>query len=400
MELGPIFRTLLRNKTRLILISIEVALTLAIVVNCVNMMQDMQWQMDRPTGLDESNIIVVRSLPFSDDFQDEEYLENSRKADVELLKALPGVRTAASVDHVPLSGSGSSSGFKPLGSEIHTLATARLRGGVEVVEALGVELYAGRNLVREDLTDSESKNVLITKAYADRLFPEDDALGQQVQGRTPENPHTIVGIIEQMHGFWPSWPYIAHVMIVPGEPRDARWGTRYLMRTEPGEVEVVFPMVEEALLAANDGRNLQVETLADIKAQTFSAHTAVIKMLAAVILLLIFVTGLGIVGITSFSVTERTHTIGTRRALGARQFDIVRYFLTENWVIISTGLVLGLGLTVLLNYLLVTLVNGVVLDWKLLVYGVFLMWAVGLFSALFPAWKGARTPPAIATRNV
>ena len=122
--------------------------------------------------------------------------------------------------------------------------------------------------------------------------------------------------------------------------------------------------------------------------------------LAAVILLLIFVTGLGIIGITSFSVTERTHTIGTRRALGARQVDIVRYFLTENWVTISTGLVLGLGLTVLLNYLLVTLVNGAILDWKLLVYGVFLMWAVGLSSALFPAWKGARTPPAIATRKV
>jgi len=400
MELGPIFRTLLRNKTRLVLISIEVALTLAIVVNCINMMQDMRNQMDRPTGMDESNIIAVRSRPFAEEFKTREYLLDSLKEDLRLLESLPGVRAAAAVNHVPLSGSGSSSGWKPLGSEINTLATARLDGTIDVVMTLGVELSAGRDLVAEDYNDSKSKNVLITKAYADALFPEGDALGQKIQGRTPDNPDTIVGIIEHMHGFWPGWTYIANVLVRPAEAGGFNWGTTYMMRTEPGQVEIVFPMVEEALLAANDGRNVRVETLAEIKGETFSAQTAIIKMLGGVIVLLIFVTGLGIVGITSFSVTERTHTIGTRRALGARQFDILRYFLTENWVIISSGLVLGIGLTLSLNYLLVTFVNGAKLDLLFLAYGIVLMWAIGLVSALFPAWKGARIPPAIATRNV
>jgi len=217
MELGPIFRTLLRNKTRLILISIEVALTLAIVVNCINMMQDMQGQMDRPTGMDESNIITVRSRPFSEEFRTREFLLDSLKEDVRLLESLPGVRAAAAVNHVPLSGSGSSSGWKPLGSEINTLATARLDGTIDVVETLGVELSAGRDLVPEDYNESKSKNVLITKAYADALFPEGDALGQKIQGRTPDNPDTIVGIIEHMHGFWPGWTYIAHVLVRPEE---------------------------------------------------------------------------------------------------------------------------------------------------------------------------------------
>lgn len=400
MEFGPILRTLLRNKTRFMLITIEVALTLAIAVNCVNMMQDMQRQMDEPTGIDVSNIIVVRSLPFSEDFRDEEYLKNCQRADAELIRALPGVLSADTVSQIPLSGSGSSSSYKPLGSEINTLSTAVLWGGVDVLKTLGAELDSGRDLVRQDINDADSKNVLITKAYADRLFPEQNALGQQLQGRTADNPHTIVGIIEHMHGFWPGWPYIAHVMVVPGEPGSFNWGTRYMVRTEPGQLESVFPIIEEALLAANDGRNVRVETLAEIKAETFQANTAVVKMLAAVIALLIFVTALGIVGMTSFSVAERTHTIGTRRALGARQVDIVRYFLAENWIIISSGLVLGMGLTLLLNYLLVTLVNGAALNWMLLAYGAFLMWAVGLMSALFPAWKGARIPPAIATRNV
>ena len=75
MELGPILRTLLRNKTRIALIGIEVALTLAIVVNCISMMLDMKGRMDAETGMDEPNIIRVVSQPFSEDFKEEGYLD-------------------------------------------------------------------------------------------------------------------------------------------------------------------------------------------------------------------------------------------------------------------------------------------------------------------------------------
>ncbi len=400
MEIGPIFRTFARNRTRFILIGIEVALTLAIVVNCVNMMLDMKRDRDRPTGIDEENIITIISQPFSADFKDEQYLENARRADLEMLRSLPGVRAAEAFSAIPLSGSGSSSGYKPLGSEMNTLATGRFITGIHATESLGVRLIAGRNFEPGDVNDSRSKNVIMTKAFADKLFPEGNALGKQIQGRTPEDPDTIVGIIEHMHGSWPGWTHVANVTLSPGKPGSFNRGLRYLVRTEPGHVDRLFKVVEEELLKLNNGRNVTLNTLADVKAETFMADNGVIKLLSAVIVLLVFVTSLGIVGITSFSVTERMRHIGTRRALGARRVDILRYFLTENWIITTTGLALGIGLTYGLNYALVSLLSGAKMEWTLVIGGVVGMWLLGLAAAFLPALRGARVSPAAATRTI
>jgi putative ABC transport system permease protein len=400
MELGPILRALLRNKTRFFLISLEVALTLGIVVNCVNMMQDLRSKMLRPTGIAEAEILVVRSSLFAPEFREDGYRENSRKADLVLLRSLPGIVAADSFNQIPLSGSGNSSGYKPLGSKIDTLGCNTFVTGLDGVKTLGVRLVQGRNFVLSDINKADSKNVIITKAFADRLFPDGSALGKQIQGREPVNPDTIVGIVEQMHGSWPNWRFVTHVMLRPGEPGSFNFGHRYMVRVDSRQITELIPEIEKRLLAANNGRNIEIRPLAEIKAETYQSNVAIIKMLGAVIALLVFVTALGIVGITSFSVTERTHHIGTRRALGACKLDILRYFLTENWAITSIGMVVGLGVTYGLNYALVNYLDGVKLDARLVVYGILAMWAIGLAATFLPAWKGARTSPATATRSV
>ncbi|HEY3129329.1 MAG TPA: FtsX-like permease family protein, partial [Acidobacteriota bacterium] len=325
---------------------------------------------------------------------------NSRKADLEWLRAMPGVKQAEAISAIPLSGSGSSSGYKPLGSKMNTLSTGYFETGIHVLDTVGVRLLEGRNFIESDVTEAKSKNVIITKGYADRLFPDGNALGKQIQGRTAENPHTIVGIIEPMHGSWPRWRFAHHVTFIPDEPGGFNWGVRYLVRTEPGRLSGMAPKIEEQLLKLNNGRNIKVESLAEIKAKTYESNRAMIKMLSAVIFLLVFVTALGIVGITSFSVTERTRYIGTRRALGARRIDIVQYFLLENWIITSAGLSVGIGLCYALNYALVTWVSGTKMDWRLVAIGVLMLWITGLLSALAPAVRGARVSPALATRTV
>ncbi len=400
MEIGPIVRALTRNKTRCILIGIEVALTLAIVLNCVNMMLKTKSDMDRVTGIDEKNIIAVRNQPFAPDFKVEAYLENARQADLLLLRSLPGVRAAESITQFPLSGSGSSSGYKPLGSEAQTLATGNFTMGTDALATLGLRLAAGRNFTPSDINEADSKNVLVTKAYADKLFPSGDALGKQIQERTPENPHTIVGIIEKMHGSWPRWRYIEHVMLFPGKPGNFNGGTRYVIRAEPGQRDRVAKSIESEMLKLNNGRNVIIQTLEELKTRTYRADINISRMLGAVIVLLLFVTVLGMVGMTSFSVTERTRQIGTRRAIGARRLHILRYFLVENWIITSLAIVLGVLLTYSLNYVLMSKLNGIRLDWHLMLAGIAGMWLVGLTAALFPALRATRIPPAVATRTV
>ena len=101
-----------------------------------------------------------------------------------------------------------------------------------------------------------------------------------------------------------------------------------------------------------------------------------------------------------FSVTERTKQIGTRRAIGARRQDILRYFLTENWLITSLGISLGVVLAYTLNYVLMNYLDGTRMDWRLVAGCTVGMWLVGLLAALFPALRGACISPATATRTV
>jgi putative ABC transport system permease protein len=162
----------------------------------------------------------------------------------------------------------------------------------------------------------------------------------------------------------------------------------------------VRPQIEKAMLASNAGRNIRVQEISQIKEGFQSQSALLIKILSLVIGMLLFVTSLGIVGLTVFSVAERTRQIGTRRALGAQKADILRYFLLENWLVTTMGLVLGVGLAYALNVALVTRGSGTRIDPMLVVIGVALLWAAGLAATFFPARRGARVAPAVATRNV
>ncbi len=126
----------------------------------------------------------------------------------------------------------------------------------------------------------------------------------------------------------------------------------------------------------------------------------VVVLMGLVSLLLVIVTGLGIVGVTSFLVTERSRQIGTRRALGARMIDIARYFLLENWLVTTLGIAAGVGLAVALNLALVSVMADARLDAGTVVAGAVLLWLIGLGSALVPSLRAARTSPAVATRSV
>jgi putative ABC transport system permease protein len=122
-------------------------------------------------------------------------------------------------------------------------------------------------------------------------------------------------------------------------------------------------------------------------------------MLVAVSVLLLLITASGIVGMASLWVQQRRKQIGVRRALGARRVDILRYFLTENFVITSVGVVAGVLLGVGLNQVLVSKLEMTRLPLEYLFTGAGVFWALGLFAAYGPAWRAASISPATATRS-
>jgi putative ABC transport system permease protein len=410
MELGPIVRSLLHNKTRFWLVTLEIALTLALVINCAVYIIDMGSKMSQDNGVDLENIIVVHTEPVTPDFKEDEYVAQVRDEDLRLLSSQPGVIAAASFHQIPLSGSGSSTSRRAEGSELDTIPAPYYLVTLDAVETLGTELDEGRNLLasdyppegQDDITDDDGvqrANVLVTRSFADKLFPDGDALGKAISNKDGTSVQTIVGIMKHMNNSWPTSDIGRDLMLFPIRPGSAE-RMRYLVRTSPGSLNQVSATLEDQLLASNPGRVITITTLAEVKADTFDSEAALTKIFGGVIVLLFVVTSLGIFGLASFSVTERTRQIGTRRALGASRGAILRYFMVENWVITGIGLTLGSGLAFGLNMGLASVADSPRLEMPLLLSGIVVFWLVGMLAALIPAMRAMLVSPVLATRSV
>lgn len=401
MEFGPILSAMLRNKLGPALIAVQIALTLAVLVNAVFIINQRIEHMSRPTGIDVGNIITVASAGLGEDFN----LRESIREDLEALQAIPGVIAATSSQHVPLSGSGWGTSLKAeTGADAPKVNAAQYFVNNRAVETLGVQIAAGRDFRADDIMFPENfavppEAVMITRNMADALFPDGEALGATVYDGL-DNPITIIGIIERMHGAWVSSDELENVMLVPRIPLgdSSAW---YLIRTEPGERDRIMPLIEETLAKVNDRRIVrELDTLENIKASSYASDRGMAVLLAIVIALMVAVTALGIVGLASFAVRQRVKQIGTRRAIGARRIDIIRYFLVENWMITTAGVLAGTVLAFAVNYWLVTSYSLEKLNPLYVPVGILCLWALGLLAAYGPARRAAAISPSVATRTV
>jgi putative ABC transport system permease protein len=422
VELGPILRALGRNKVRFGVIVAEVALTLAIVTNCVALIRDAQAQMSQASGFDDDNIVRVTSNPFEKAFREEGYLDNVLRQDLEVLRATPGVRQVTNTNFLPWQGGGSSTEMRLAGARSEMFRTQIYNADDKTFETLGVRIAEGRNFTREDVERDDQRlralnntqrepgpdglprdkflqEVVISRAYGKLLFGEKEPLlGKQMED-SDGDLYRVIGVIDAFYNPY-GWPIHEYVVFYPSYRRAYEFGAPYLVRAEPGLATAVAKVLEDRLVKANNGRNVTVRTLLEVKQQYFGPQRIVSTLMSTVVVLLVLVTSLGIVGLTSFSVTERTRQIGTRRALGARRRDILGHFLAENWLLTTLGIVIGVGLAFAVNVGLVSGVEGAKLRWPLLAAGVVVLWAAGLLATLAPALRASRISPAIATRNV
>jgi putative ABC transport system permease protein len=115
---------------------------------------------------------------------------------------------------------------------------------------------------------------------------------------------------------------------------------------------------------------------------------------------LMLVTAFGIVGLASFWVQQRRKQIGVRRAVGATRGDILRYFLAENFLIVTGGILLGVVFALALNLVLMEQYEVPRLPLYYLPIAAAALWALGQLAVLAPALRAAAVPPVVATRTV
>jgi putative ABC transport system permease protein len=407
MEIRPILSSLLRNKTGALLIAAQVALSLAIVANALYIIKDRIARTSRPSGVgDESTQIRIAAVPIKDPDTPEAKVALQQRA-AEALRAVPGVASVALTNQLPLTTSGWNMGLsiKPKQPE-STANTAMYFGPDSLVKTLQLKLIEGRDFTPDDVeyidpdkTQSLGRIAIVTQALAKKLFPEGSAVGKTVYiGGEESLGFQIVGVVEKLQSPWAQNGERGEFSTILANRRVDTY-LHFGVRAEPGQRDRVMKDAEAALLKIPGVMIIKTESMDENRHDLYRNDRAIAWMLATVTVLLLLVTSSGIVGMATLWVNQRRKQIGVRRALGARKVDILRYFITENFMITTGGVAAGLVLAVALNQLLVSQLELPKLPLVYLAVGSVVLWLVGIAAVYAPAWRASRISPAIATRS-
>jgi putative ABC transport system permease protein len=202
-----------------------------------------------------------------------------------------------------------------------------------------------------------------------------------------------------MQAAWSSWSGLERTMLVPWKRPEM--GGRFVIRTEPGYRDEVMPQIEEMLATSGDDRIIRdMRTMEEARHRSYLEDSAMVKLLVFIVIVLTAITGLGIVGLASFSVARRSKQIGTRRALGATRLAILRYFMLENLVISTVGVFGGAIIAIGINIWMVEAFGLERIAWYLIPVAMVTLWLVGQLAVYGPARRATLVPPALATRSV
>jgi putative ABC transport system permease protein len=405
MHFVPIVSTLRRHKTAALLVVLEIALTCAIVCNAVFLIRNRLQRMDKASGIAESELVDFRIAGIG--VKKDEMAQTAQ--DMAALRAISGVKLVASTNMIPLGGSSWNNGVSLNPDQTGATNAALYIGTDDLVETLGVKIIAGRDFTPDEYQDFDDVmkekahygSVILTKGLADRLYPGQNALGKQVY-TWGKQPQTVVGIVERLarpndvNGV-----EITDCAFIAPVRTPYTIGSHYLMRVEAGRGHQILAQAETALMKLDPARLvLDKKTFAEVRADYFKQDRAMAFLLVGVSLLLLVITGLGIVGLASFWVQQRTRQIGIRRALGATRSNILHYFQIENFILASAGIVIGMGLAYAINLWLMHKYQVPRLPASFLPIGAALLWLLGQLAVLGPAMRAAMISPASATRSV
>ena len=404
----PTLAELRWNKAGALSIAAQTALALAILCNAMFVIHAQIALMTRPSGIDESDIFYIRSSLIGDHGT----WASQEQADVAALRATAGVVDAYVTNSVPLTGSGGSVpiSLRPDQVRPNTMAAIYFAGG-EGLRTLDLHLVAGRDFQPDEIGDFDQSDpgsvrapgaVIITQALARMLYPDGSALGRSIFIGVPGSSR-IVGIVRRLQAPWTSasgWGsnFSEDSVLTPARLIDK--DVLYVVRARPGQLPAAEKSAAVALRANDRMRTLDGPyAMKSTRAYAYRDDLGFSIFLAVVTWLLLGVTAAGIVGLTSYWVSRRRRQIGIRRALGATRGAIVGYFLGENLLIASAGIVAGTALTIGLNLWIASTFGMPRIPVGYVLAGIVTLLLLGQLGALWPAWRAASIPPAIAARS-
>lgn len=392
------------------LIVVEVALALMLLVGAGLAMRSLMHLQSVDTGFKPDNLLTVEvALPTAR----YKTAAEMRRFWTELerrVAAVPGVVSVASSAGLPFAGASESS-FQPLG-EVRSVENTRMAVayfvGPGYIETLGVPLLAGRTFGPQDAADTPP-GLIIDQALADKFFPGVDPIGQHLQdGMSEQHTAEVVGVVGhvkhyglagpqpapyQMYYAYPQLPEDAQRQIVPNLTLIAR------TQVDPHSLAA---QVRAAVTAIDPEQPIfAVSTMTEYIDVSLSGRRFTSTLLGVFAGLALVLAAVGLYAIMANAVTQRTHELGVRMALGARPRAVVGLVVRQGMLLVGAGVVLGtlgaLGLTRLMTTLLSDEISPN--DPATYVGVSMLLVIVGLLATLLPARRAVRIDPMLAMRH-
>jgi putative ABC transport system permease protein len=393
-----------RNRARSLLVVSEVALALILLVGAGLMMKSFVRLLEVRPGFDPENVLTASlSLPRA------RYDNTQKAADFvaqleQQVAGQPGVKAVGAVNLLPMAGSGATTSFVVEGQ------AAPMRGqepeaNYRVVTpsyfgALGIPVARGRAFNEHDRAkEAGAPGVAIINETMVRLFfQNEDPLGRRLldsEGRNP--PVEIVGVVGDIKHFGlddkpEAYLYLPHAQV----------GGNFMtlvVRTERDPSAMTAALRREVLTLDKDQPVFDVKTMEQRLADTGAQKRLTMWLLGVMASVALVLAAVGIYGVIAYSVTQRTHEIGIRMALGAQRGDIIRLVVKQGMLMAVVGVLVGLAASFYVTRVMSGLLFGVSATDPATFAGVaLLLAAVALVACLIPARRATRVDPMVALR--
>lgn len=397
------------------LVVAQVALAFALVAGAGLLAKSVHHLQTKSTGIAPEGVATARIALTPDSLTTAVSVWQTHRAILDRLEALPEVRVAGMSQSLPHQG-----GFGCTVQGIEDQATlARLAetgqttcaGQVNATpgyfEAMGIPILAGRGFEDRDNDNPEVASVVVSRAFADRMWPGEDAIGKGIgpSGMTEDPFYRVVGLAGNIvgQGVDPE-PALAVYYPLVNQPETRRWWSAtemaIVVATTMDDPTDVYPalrriVAEEAPSAAL----LNLEPMSVVVAASRARVTFVAQLLYFAALLGLTLAGAGLYGIVAYVVSRRTREIGTRLAIGAQPMAMQSMLVRHSMTVVIAGLVVGLGITLAGGRALTTILHGVnPVDPWVFSATIFVLLAVALSASWVPARRAARIAPSQALR--
>lgn len=390
-----------RHRLRSAFVVLQIALAVVLLVGAGLMMKSLFRLLQANIGFDPDNVLTM-TVVLPANYSEAPAIVNFHQQMKERAQALPGVAGVGTIDVLPLQG-GNTTRFYVEGDPIPAPGQA-IEANVRVADesyfqTLGIPLLAGRAFERSDHADAPGV-VIIGKTVADRVFAGRDPIGRKIKYSSFDTPgDLIVGVVGDVRiaGIDEA---IRPVLYYPSRQNPSTF-TNLVLRTSGDPISVAGAVRNELRSLEPSVAIFNVRAMDEIMSTSPAAFMRrfpglLITIFAGVALLL---ASIGIYGVVSYSVSQQSHYIGVRMALGAQTSDILKLVMKQGLVLAIVGVVIGVIAAMLLMRLLSSLLFEVrATDPTIFLLGVAALFGVALLACYFPARRATKVDPLEALR--